>query len=924
MSKKTDFLGWFKTHIFRAFFFLAASEGIIILLFVFRTPSEAGQRILFGFSLSRLGFAAAILFLALFFWGMGILLGRNPSLEENLRQKTRRSPSLLLIFLAATAFFFSLRFLTPSYYFGDYFGYLKQIYPALFWFFLIALQSFVFLFLLQEDRKISTSAVLDGYNTENTELGGKGIKSTDFLRSDQKNSVKFVPSVFKKKLSNTAGRHPTKSVSVEKNSLKQALVEKPFLLLFASLLALWGFIAWTGLGIIPDDRFWNEPGVPLLNAQILFAGLAAWLLFFVVRYLSTQKKKFFLFVINHKDLLLALSLWGVAAFFWINEPLPENFFAVGPYPPTGQHFPYADSQNYDLGGQSALIGRGLYQGVYMGRAFLSGFLAILHLLAGQNYEKVVALQSLLFAALPAILYLLGTRLHSRVAGVFLALLSIFKTLNAIASSTLILSVHPKYMLTEFATGILLALYTLWLVQWYREDKPSSLLLAGGALGWGIMLRTHLIVFIPLFVFLALFKYRLRWKKILVSTALLLLAFFITISPWMWRSNQVRGKPFFFLQSFPWVMEHRYGSASPLSLLEGNSYKNAALSNPAVRALRIQPASSRKPKQEDEFPFSASLPLIVANHFSHNLVTAFFALPTTPVFHDLRHTILSAYPYWGKQALPWDDGRLSFSEKAGVTWNLFLISLGLYGIWRKWGIAATIPLLVFLFYHAANAVARTSGGRYLVPVDWVLMLYYAVGITRLTHWLLASLGIKISIRREGNNEIVPKFELGWRQGTLNMMPFFLMIFAITLIDQVIPLRYPQNTSQEVARLNEEALPFSAGEMDAFLAQPNARLWQGRSLYPRFYPANDGEPSRMGDVFGIRDFPRLTLVLIGNFGRTEVLLPLDESPTYFPNAEDVIVLGCYNYQEHLLEAHFILLQDEKDIAYWSSSKADLICE
>ena len=39
------------------------------------------------------------------------------------------------------------------------------------------------------------------------------------------------------------------------------------------MLAAWVLAAQTGIGLIPDDRFWNVAGVPILPQQIVLTGL---------------------------------------------------------------------------------------------------------------------------------------------------------------------------------------------------------------------------------------------------------------------------------------------------------------------------------------------------------------------------------------------------------------------------------------------------------------------------------------------------------------------------------------------------------------------------------------------------------------------------------------------------------------------------
>ncbi|NCT22313.1 hypothetical protein GW781_14315, partial [bacterium] len=264
-------------------------------------------------------------------------------------------------------------------------------------------------------------------------------------------------------------------------------------------------------------------------------------------------------IYKKRDIFIFITLWVIAAIFWINKPLPRNFFAPGPYLPNHELSPYADSAVFDVGGQFSIIGQGLFNGDFYARALLPGFLALLHNLVGQNYLTVVALQTAIFASLVPILYLIGKDLHSRAAGILISILFIFKGINAIESSTWILSVHPKYMLTEFPIAIMLALFTLWFIKWQKKgaQKESLLILSGGALGLGIMLRTNILFFIPLAILFIFLKHKMNWVKILLPSFIFMLAFFIAISPWMWRNQKIANKPFFFLDILEEVIRTRY-------------------------------------------------------------------------------------------------------------------------------------------------------------------------------------------------------------------------------------------------------------------------------------------------------------------------------------------------------------------------------
>jgi len=68
-------------------------------------------------------------------------------------------------------------------------------------------------------------------------------------------------------------------------------------------------------------------------------------------------------------------------------------------------------------------------------------------------------------------------------------------------------------------------------------------------------------------------------------------------------------------------------------------------------------------------------------------------------------------------------------------------------------------------------------------------------------------------------------------------------------------------------------------------------KGMAFYPRFYSANNGEPGSSAGNYQFRAYPRLIFLLIGR-DRREIVLPIQISPQYFPNATEVIVVGRQN--------------------------------
>ena len=853
-------------HLTFIYFFVTALEGAVATFFITQLPSEAGQGFLFGYSAQRLILLLGNLLIALFFLFLALYTWRNSQESEEIKARLsqRKIPFLLLFTLHIVgALFVIFAFLVPEYRLTSYAGYFERLHPTIIWFALIYLQT-LFLFLIPR------------------------LKEFKFLDNKQFHNL------------------------------------RPLAIIFSLFLLIWAFVTFSRFGITPDDRFWNEAGVPLLNGQIIIAILFT-IIFFYISLRATKKPQLhstLKFFHEHQDLFIFIILWLITAIFWINEPLPRNFFAPGPYPPNNELSPYADPAIFDIGGQFALMGQGLFNGVFYNRPLLSAFLAFLHLVAGQNYLVVIALQTAIFASLVPILYLIGKELHSRIAGILVAMLVIFKTLNAIASSTWILSVHSKYMLTEFATAITLALFTLWFIRWQKKegDNKSPLILAGGALGLGIMLRTNILFFFPLAIFLFFLKEKLDWKKLIQATFIFFLAFFVIISPWMWRSQKVANKPFFFLDIITEVIRTRYSlDVDELPETRVNLDVSAINQHPVRRE-----SSAVKTRLRAE-TFTSPL-VFIPSHFFHNIVTSVYILPTSLEFHDLNHTINDIFPYWNKI-----DTEITLSSKIILFWNLFLLALGLTAAWKKWYIVSITPLLVFLTYHLSNAFARTSGGRYLVPVDWVILLYYALGIVEIVIFISTFLGI--DIKSSARKMPVEKNIFSYKKGLLFILPFFFFVASITVLDQAPSPRYTKLASAQIKQeilegkyLSESGI--STEEFSKFLEDPNARVFIGRSLYPRFYGIGSGEHSKGKDAFEHKDFPRLTFTMIGQFGQTGALLPLAESPVYFPNGVDIILIGCQHppagYLFPYVDAYMVVLLDNtQKIIYTREPKTTLQC-
>ncbi|MGD8403646.1 MAG: hypothetical protein PVJ21_08290 [Anaerolineales bacterium] len=842
---------------------IIAIEGILVVYFIAREPSEEESIFAFGLSLQLLLIVISIIVVALFFSGVSIAHFYQRVLWNEFLNKR----PIFVQYLLSAAFILAIAFLHlwllfPDYHFPTLSGYISRLEPVLVWVVLIFVQTFIFLVYF------------------------RGLSFKD---------------------------------------LKNWRENVPVLVAIVIMLVAWGVIAKTKIGITPDALYWNMAGVPLLAGQVWIATAVTLVSWIAYNQFAAQEKN----PNQIPSIVVFTGIWVVAAFVWVKTPLAPSFNAPGPYLPTKGFYPFVDAAFYDLGAQSVIYGNGINFGNFIDRGLLMGFLAILHMLFGQNYLLVVGVQSAIFATFPALLYLLGEKLHSKAAGLMIAALATFKVSNAISGGKWLSTSHPKLILTEFPTGIVLVVFSLLLVKWLEESKSKSYVLAGvgASIGIGILIRQNVFFMVPVTLVLgAIAVWKLNWKLALRDILLFAAAFFITISPWMWRNQRVAGEPLFFLQQFNNVIEERY---QPQSNLDQN---RIVLTQPS-RALRNSTIISRIEKDNifDQYQF-------IPKHFVHNIITSVLILPPSPVLDDLRH-VVDNYPYWNRMTTPWTRQN-SFSTGIFLAVNLILLSIGFGSAWKRLGLISLVPLAVFLFYNLANAFARTSGGRYVVPVDWVVYFYYAVGLVTIIRFCISMLGFQpgtffTKTRNYDRTKVNRQFY--WGRAFLTILPFFLIVAALPIMELTSSGKAQAETTETLIQQLDETAFFdttglSRSELEEFLINPDSILIAGHGLYPRYYSYEEGEPllPSTATVYSPRDYPRLIFSLILPNTHRPILLPIDEPRLYFPDGVEAIVGGCQvgdskNLAPYLnyIDASFVVILDETETIYLRVPDAPLNC-
>lgn len=807
------------------YFFCAGATGlwlIILLDILFNGPSETG--IFLGLSAERLILLGGMLTISIILAYIGIQIIRGKSGIFEPSKDAKHSQRLINLTLMAASLVFLFAWLiiwTPADHFGKFYYYIQHITPFLVW-----LTCFS-----------ATSVVLLMAN----HFGVNGKQFSNFI---QKNRILF----------GIAG----------------------------AALLVFAFIAVTVMFRVvnmrwQDEDFWYGAGVPLLSLQVFLAialSITSAIILRKFQFIQKLKNKAWL------DLFLFTCIWAVAAWLWANEPVNPDFFITQPAAPNFESYPDYDAKFFDIISQYALIGQGLNNNYFYDRPLYPALLTYLHAFAGQNYNTVVALQAALYAIFPALGYLLGKRLHSREAGMGLAVLLTLRGMNALEIGQFINTSHQKQMMTDFPTAILIMMMSLFLVRWLQEPGKNWLSLgaAAGILGLGTLLRPHPLIYIPVLIALIIWIYRQQKRLWPLFSSMVLVVAFAGVLPWTVSNGQGRSVMDMYLERIRTVIDRRYQAPPSGGSKLLTPIKVAAIENPHRAQIN---------QLEDKSILAFSI-----DHFLNNLTTTVQILPYTLAYDNPRDTVKNGENFWKSY---W-DGSLSPWAKILLPVNLILIALGLGAAWKRARVSGLIPLLMMLAYYTMNALARTSGGRYIVPVDWIVIIYYFWGILTLIE--IATSFFRINIFPQVILARPPQINISLNRAVWSRMFGILFLFitigaSVPLAGNFSPKRYTATTRKELAQQfmtqSGSKLGISSEQLNKFLISPGSVILQGRTLYPRPFEKDTGFDVSIYSFYHSKPYPRMIFTLLGPYGEAHAILPTTQT-ILLPNVSDAIILGC----------------------------------
>lgn len=680
-------------------------------------------------------------------------------------------------------------------------------------------------------------------------------------------------------------------------------------------------IFFTGIGVRHPEDYWYGTGVPVLGLQILFALIMG----IFLNWLEPRWKERLPFKF---DALICLILWLVTAWLWAREPIRPNYFM----PDTAKNimYPYSDSATFDLNSQFALIGQGLFNSQFFDRSLYSAFLTYLHVIFGQNFAQLLTAQAIIYAVFPLIIYLLGKELHSRALGMSAAVLILLRGVNSLVSATWIDLASPKMIMTDFPTAIGVALFILFVIKWLKEPHKIHLAgWAGGLLGLTLMLRIHVLLLLPFVaLYIILAGWKIRWNYRIIASLALVIGMVIATTPWEIR-NYSNGLPMFYMYyaRIQLILRERYG-------IKGDTYVPPSQSpvafEPRHSHARVSSAEAELAQPQALFPLEIagcdSRVCVIANHVFHNLITSVLFLPTSLNLDDLWNVIKERSPFW---RAGWMGEGIGIPEGILLTINLAMISLGVGAVWERNKLIGLLPVVIFLAYILSNALALTSGGRYIIPVDWIICVYYMAGLLQVVSWVFRKAG--------GNSHVEDhQAENKTEAPALYPNPYFKIIstlIIVFMIGSLVPIaelpferRYKVNTADETLAMLEQKGMFENTGIDretlsTFLTDPQAQIIVGRLLYPRYYESGDGEMDRHYPYVHL-DYPRHVFLVIGPLDVVvqNVIIAGDRSE-FITHAADVVVVGCRNKLN--LDGLVVFVFSEPSHVYMRSPQLEWKC-
>ena len=657
------------------------------------------------------------------------------------------------------------------------------------------------------------------------------------------------------------------------------------IIIFVSMTGAVIFALFTGIGLDPISGTFYRQGVSLLEGHLILPLLVLYPLFGIFTGISerTPKGKF-------RKILpaaAAVLLWAGAVYFWQTTLFEgRSYFAPASRPPNFNFYPASDAENYDLLAQSLLLGNGFRNGLTVVRPLYAAFLALLHWIFGNNYMHLTNGQIMLLALIPVLVFLVGKHLRHPSAGLLAAVWVIWREIYSIRLTPFVQVSNSRLLMSDLPT-MLIVLGVLFSAVHWTDGRHCSLkaLICGGLIGVSMLLRTQCFVLIPAVWLIYIISGKnspVKWRSVLLSA----LGLFLVFAPWtMW------GK-------------FHPNTTVNTEVSEGNYllslYRNAAGETDPDTGLadiiRNHPAET----------FRA-----VGSHFLNNEISSLLILPVRllkPV--ETEQLFYEENLFWYRE-----NARETIAKNTGlILVYITVITFGTVSVFRKAGFPGLAPLIFHLAYNLGNAFAMTSGFRFVLPVDWIILLYFAFGCTALLSFICRVTMI------DGSNK---PFEPVEERADSRLSPFIYAAVVLALLvtgailpccEALIPKRFEPKTEAEIAAEWKTLSPNAEYILRAY-DEKDLVFLKGRAFYPRFYKANEGDSG--GSSSAKRGLDSDRLVWMFHDSRVNVLsCPLDAAQVSaiglspVPDPMDIIAVGLQK-EDYVEVLEMVPIMNDKEL-------------
>jgi len=690
-----------------------------------------------------------------------------------------------------------------------------------------------------------------------------------------------------------------------KTKKKEAWNSPAFWITFIILILLFILIETTGLGKDPVRVSIITLGVPLLEGQIWFVGGLIMVYLFAAFAWSTIPAKEKAGKMKYQDLLIFCLIWLAAFAFWMNFPLPEhNYFAPAVRPPTFEKYPFSDAEQYDYNSLYVLFGA--LDDFVVSKPLYVSFLSILHFIGGFDYGTIILLQTAVVALLPAVTYLIGKELHSRLAGGGIALFMIVREANSILSSTMANVSNSKLLMSDVPATLIVAIMVLVVVRWFKlkgEKISHHIFLLGGLTAVLNLMRIQTLALIPFFIVLIIIRYFKFWKKVLLACGVFLLTVALLLAPIIISNHAVT--------DVYWLDNPASSSALYSFILKGSdveiNVENAATSEELLdRNFSVILAAFTQN--------SGQMVGFILDNFARNIISTTLILPVR-----LGNRI--PFEDFFRMSSPFFEEVYSSPGVLNtlvLVLNLVILSIGFVKITRKKSTAGVMVLLVYLAYNLSSSIVRLSGWRFIQPVDWIMLIFFVIGIIELLHAL---------IRHIFKHDFV--YQIKERKDKIRSMPIKKLVSILAGIGFVffcafIPIRdgllsdsFPEYDREQICTeiknyiLSSES-DFNAKSVYDFCGEDSTSVYKGYGFYPRFFKIGEGYYNRKYDqYFGKQDYARLVFRLVGG-KNGKIYIKTEQSDIPFEDGALVYVLI---QEKPKADAQLVIIDGENPIIIFS---------